>query len=99
MEVQKKTTPAVFNVKEFGAVGNGKTDDTAAFQAALDAARPHEGMVTVPAGQYCIRSVRVYERRCAARGCTGQKTAALPCFIAGTERTRAALIFRMPTAA
>lgn len=61
MEAQKKTTPAVFNVKEFGAVGNGKTDDTAAFQAALDAARPHEGTVTVPAGQYCIRSVRVYE--------------------------------------
>lgn len=38
------------NVKDFGAVGDGSTDDTAAIQAALDIG----GLVLVPAGTYII---------------------------------------------
>ena len=40
----------VVNVKDFGAVGDGVTDDTAAIQAALDT----ENVVFVPAGEYRV---------------------------------------------
>ncbi len=44
-----------WNVLDFGASGNGKTDNTAAFQRALDAAHAAEGgIVHVPAGHYVI---------------------------------------------
>jgi hypothetical protein len=38
----------VFNVKAYGAVGNGATDDVAAFEAAITAARTRRGVVFVP---------------------------------------------------
>ncbi|NIP22598.1 MAG: hypothetical protein GWN76_10465 [candidate division Zixibacteria bacterium] len=48
--------PAVsqhFNVRTFGAVGDGKTDDTTAFQKALDAAaKAGGGVVYAPRGNY-----------------------------------------------
>ena len=44
------------NVKQFGAVGDGVTDDTAAIQAALDAAV----VVSLPAGTYKITSTLVF---------------------------------------
>jgi len=44
------------NVRDFGAVGDGKTDDTAALQAALDAAgKAGGGLVFAPTGDYLIR--------------------------------------------
>lgn len=43
---------AGFDVRAFGAKGDGQTDDTAAFQAALDAAAPVRGTVFVPDGVY-----------------------------------------------
>jgi hypothetical protein len=43
----------VYNVKAFGAKGDGKTDDTAAFQAALEAAaKAGGGTVYAPRGNY-----------------------------------------------
>jgi len=43
----------VLNVTDFGAAGDGQTDDTAAFQEALDAARDARGgTVYAPAGNY-----------------------------------------------
>lgn len=42
----------VFNVKAYGAVGKGTTDDTAAIQAALNAAAPEGGTVYFPQGIY-----------------------------------------------
>jgi hypothetical protein len=44
--------PQVSSVKDFGAVGDGKTDDTKAFQAALK--RGLAGAVFVPPGRYVI---------------------------------------------
>ena len=42
------------NVMSFGAKADGKTDDTAAFQKALDTAAPKGGIVLAPAGTYLI---------------------------------------------
>jgi polygalacturonase len=50
---------ATFNVRDFGATGDGVTKDTAAFQRALDAcAVSGGGEVLVPAGRYLIGSVQ-----------------------------------------
>lgn len=47
---------AAWNVRDAGAAADAKTDDTAAFQKALDeAGRAGGGVVEVPAGQYAIR--------------------------------------------
>lgn len=47
--------PTLFNVQDFGAVGDGVTDDTAALQAAIDAAATAGGgEVYVPAGTYSL---------------------------------------------
>ncbi len=47
------SAPSMLNVRDFGAVGDGQTDDTAAFQKALDAARDARGgTVYAPAGNY-----------------------------------------------
>ncbi len=44
------------NVRDFGAVGDSKTDDTAAFQKALDAAAKAEGgVVNAPRGNYLFK--------------------------------------------
>jgi pyruvate/2-oxoglutarate dehydrogenase complex dihydrolipoamide dehydrogenase (E3) component len=49
-------TPATFgvNVKDFGARGNGSTDDTAAFQAAINAARGGKLFIPQPSSFYKI---------------------------------------------
>lgn len=53
------------NVRSFGARGNGRTDDTNAFQRAIDSLAAGGGVVRVPAGRYVIdplRSVRMRNR-------------------------------------
>ena len=53
--VQWPSGPGTINVKSFGAVGNGVTDDTAAIQAAIDAcAAAGGGSVYVPPGVYLL---------------------------------------------
>jgi polygalacturonase len=52
--------PASLNVRAFGAVGDGKTKDTAAFQKALDVcASAGGGTVSVPAGDFLIGSIAI----------------------------------------
>jgi len=54
---------ATYNVRDFGAVGDGTTKDTIAFQKALDAcAVAGGGDVLVPAGKYLIGSVQMGNR-------------------------------------
>ena len=47
--------PGAVNVKDFGARGDAVTDDTAAFQAALDAAAPTGSTVECPPARYVFR--------------------------------------------
>jgi hypothetical protein len=44
----------VYNVKAFGAKGDGTTDDTAAIQAAVTAASVAGGVVRIPVGTYLV---------------------------------------------
>ena len=53
-------TRSTYNVRDFGATGDGKTKDTAAFQKALDACAVNGGGdVVVPPGNYLIGSVQM----------------------------------------
>jgi hypothetical protein len=56
------------SVKDFGAVGNGTTDDTAALQAALNAAARGAGVVDVPAGTYRVTSTLTMAADVSLRG-------------------------------
>jgi hypothetical protein len=47
-------TEGVFNAKQFGAVADGATDDTAAIQAAIDEAALKGGQVYLPPGRYLV---------------------------------------------
>jgi hypothetical protein len=53
-QVDRRDTPGRFNVWSYGAKGDGQTDDTKAFQAALDAAAEVSGTVFVPTGTYRV---------------------------------------------
>lgn len=46
-----------YNIKNYGARGDGSTDDTAAWQAAIDAAATLGGIVSCPAGTYIVSSL------------------------------------------
>lgn len=49
---------AVINVEDFGAIGDGKTDDTKALQKALDSVLPLGGKVIIPRGVYMVDALR-----------------------------------------
>ena len=52
-QAEQNPVPDYFNVRSFGAAGDGQTDDTAAFQMALDAAgEAGGGVVYAPVGNY-----------------------------------------------
>ena len=50
----------MYNIVDFGAVGDGKTNATSAVQSAVDACREHGGMVYVPYGSYVVASIHLY---------------------------------------
>lgn len=49
------TRDGVYNILDFGAVPDGKTDDTSAIQRAIDKASIHGGDVVVPVGRWLCR--------------------------------------------
>ena len=49
-----------FDILDFGAIGDGITDSTAAIQAALDAAADCYGTVLVPPGRYAVGKLRMH---------------------------------------
>ena len=85
----------VFNVKDpdFGAAGNGTTDDTAAIQATLDAAAVNSAAISecfVPAGNYLISDTIFIPEGVTFRGvgateAAGQKVTRIT-LAAGTEK-------------
>jgi hypothetical protein len=59
--------PAARGVKAFGAKGDGKTDDTAAIQAAI-VATPRGGTLVFPAGRYRVNAPLLINRPITLRG-------------------------------
>ena len=53
-EVLEPLGEACFNVKDYGAVGDGKTDDGSAIQAAAQAAQTARGVLYFPEGTYLV---------------------------------------------
>ncbi|MCM8900626.1 glycoside hydrolase family 55 protein [Caldicoprobacter algeriensis] len=67
--LRKKLDSYAINVKDFGAKGDGVADDTAAIQAAVDAAAAAGGLeVLLPYGQYKITSSIVLKKGVTIRG-------------------------------
>ena len=60
----------IYDVREYGAVGDGVVDDTAAIQAAIDAAKGYSspGRAFFPEGNYYISSPIVIDRRIELEG-------------------------------
>jgi hypothetical protein len=59
----------IFDVKEFGAKGDGLADDTAAIRAALDAAKQNGGgIVSLPWGTFRLKDYLVIPERTVLRG-------------------------------
>lgn len=60
MAQSSRTTPAIYNVKNFGAKGNGAAMDTKSINSAIETATAAEGgTVYFPAGNYLSGSIRL----------------------------------------
>lgn len=64
--------PVVANVKTFGAVGDGKTDDTMAFRSAIAAVT--NGAILIPAGEYRLTGELLITTSIVLRGEGADKT-------------------------
>lgn len=53
------TNRATLDVRSFGALGDGATDDTAAFQSAILAAESQKAALQVSPGDYCLTQVTI----------------------------------------
>jgi hypothetical protein len=65
--------PAEVSVKDFGAKGDGVTDDSSAFKAAIDSAKSG-GEVLIPFGKYMIRSMLTINKPVVFKGEGKDKT-------------------------
>jgi hypothetical protein len=55
-------TGMIFNVMAYGAIGDGKANDTAAVQAAVDAAGKVHGTVFIPPGRYLFTALVIKDQ-------------------------------------
>ena len=56
-DVPIPSSPITASVKDHGAVGNGKVDDTAAFESAIAAMPPQGGVLYIPPGEQWSNSL------------------------------------------
>ena len=56
----KQMTDVYFNVKDFGAVGDGVQDDTQALQKCFDTAQQHGGTAFLPCGRYLVTETLLF---------------------------------------
>ena len=87
--VQAKLRESV-SVLDFGAVGDGVTDDTASFVAAI-AAVADAGQIFIPTGVYLIDSTIIINKRVSIIG-TGNVEQVTAGYVAGTEIRKAATL-------
>jgi len=59
LAAQTSNNREILDVRRFGAVGDGKTDDTPPLQKTIDAASQHSGTVLIPPGVYLTRELHV----------------------------------------
>lgn len=69
--VPGKVRRTVYNVKDFGALGDGTTDDVIAIQAAMDAAGPTGGTVLFPPGRYMVSNRLYWDKRTSTNSVLG----------------------------
>lgn len=70
-------TAGIYNLKDFGAVGDGKTDDTIAFKSALAfIASRNGGVLQVPEGDFVVTSIVSIPSGITIQGITGLITTA-----------------------
>ncbi len=67
-----------FNVLDYGAKGDGVTDDAGAIQAAVDAAAADGGTLTFPAGTFVVGSPVSLQTGVTLQGIPGQTVLAMP---------------------
>ena len=67
-EILEPVGEACFNVKDYGAVGDGKTDDGSAIQAAAQAAQTARGVLYFPEGTYLVGKTITLSRNDALTG-------------------------------
>lgn len=73
LRTSSPTPVATLSVRDYGATGDGETDDTAAFEAAMSAlAKP--GVLRIPAGTYRLRRTLSLESGMVLRGDGAQKS-------------------------
>ena len=72
-----QTYTLVFNVKNYGATGDGSTDDTSFISAAITAAAVSGGVVFFPPGTYRVTSVLTISEDVSLVGGSGETTAIL----------------------
>lgn len=58
-QLAHKANKTFINVSEFGTIGDGMTDDSSAFQEAIEYATQHNMSVYVPNGEYLIKDIVV----------------------------------------
>lgn len=73
--VTRAAYPSFINIKQFGATGNGVTDDTAAIRAAVDALPAQGGDIFFPDGVYIItNTITIKKHGVTFRGITSAST-------------------------